>query len=595
MLIILLNWCYVLFTLFIIGHFLLKRTAKAVRYQKSVSNGTAVIFGIGILTAYAGYFSIFYKVGLLANALLLAVCAVCVWFDRTDYPALFHSIKGKFKVWQWAIFALILLFCLYFTAYGKFAYDTGLYHAQSIHWIEEYGVVKGLAYMQTRLAFNSSFFCLCALYSFHDLGQSLHTLSGFIAAFTMIYAAAGFFMQLNKKEKLLTVSNFVRLSPFLYFTVICQELVSPTTDFITIYLIIWIAIRWVELLDKKEQEAAPYAILCVLSVFLISLKLSVGVLALLVIKPAYQLIKEKRVKDIFLYMTLGILLVLPYFIRNVLISGWLIYPFAGIDLFSVDWKVPASDVRYEADEITVWARYTKDAKLIDQSIREWFPIWWQEQGKENRYLSLAAFLAFGVELVQLLFVAVSFIRKKAVENLEYIYFEVIFTVSFLFWLLSAPSNRFGYSYLTVLPLVVLGTVLVPCTCTCKSILKKTSADTRTALRSSFKNIAPYLVKCAAALIVFGTMAISMLLFFREDGFYVRENISSDYLIAQKDYPIVETGSKDFEGLQIYFPVEEGTPIWYHAFPANLYEGNLDSIERRGNTMRDGFRLKVPRE
>ena len=577
MLIILLNWCYVLLTLFIVGHFLLKRAVKIVGYTGQVSCGTEIIFGLGVLTAFSGYFSIFYGVGLLANILLLIACAVFLWIDRTDYPVFFRKIKESFRLWQWIVFALLLLVCLYFTAYGKFAYDTGLYHAQSIHWIEEFGVVKGLAYMQTRLAFNSAFFCLCALYSFHDLGQSLHTLSGFIAAFTMIYAAAGFFIQLNKKEKLFTVSNFVRLSPFLYFIVICQELISPTTDFITIYLIIWIAIRWIELLDKKEREAAPYALLCVLAVFLVSLKLSVGVLALLVIKPAYQLIKEKRVKDIFCYIGLGLVLILPYFIRNVLISGWLIYPFAGIDLFSVDWKVPASDVRYEADEITVWARYTKDASLIDQSIREWFPVWWQEQGRANRYLSLTAFLAFGLELLHLFFTAISLLRKKAVENLDYIYFEVIFTVSFLFWLLSAPSNRFGYSYLIVLPLVVIGNVLVPCTC-----------------RFTMK-AAPYLVKCAASLIILGTMAFGMLLLFRENLYYVRDNVNSDYLITQKDYPLVETGSKDFEGLQIYFPVEEGTPIWYHAFPANLYEGNLDGIERRGDTMRDGFRLKVPRE
>ena len=161
--------------------------------------------------------------------------------------------------------------------------------------------------------------------------------------------------------------------------------------------------------------------------------------------------------------------------------------------------------------------------------------------------------------------------------MDYIYFEVIFTVSFLFWLLSAPSNRFGYSYLIVLPLVVIGNVLVPCTC-----------------RFTMK-AAPYLVKCAASLIILGTMAFGMLLLFRENLYYVRDNVNSDYLITQKDYPLVETGSKDFEGLQIYFPVEEGTPIWYHAFPANLYEGNLDGIERRGDTMRDGFRLKVPRE
>ncbi len=572
MLVVLLNWIYIIVTMFVVGYFLLKRGAVLVGFRKPVSEISCIIFGMSVLTAYAGYFSIFYRVGLLANVLLLLACAAFVWLDRADYALLFRRLKGNFRLWQWIIFVLIVLISLLFTAYGKFAYDTGLYHAQSIRWIEEYGVVKGLAYMQTRLAFNSAYFCLCALYSFHDLGQSLHTLSGFIAAFTMVYAAAGFFSCLNNKRKLITAGNFVRLAPFIYFVVICQELISPTTDFITIYLIIWLSIRWIELLEDQEREIAPYAFLCVIAVFLVSIKLSVGVLALLVIKPAFELIREKRVKEIFCYLILGIVLILPYFIRNVLISGWLVYPFAGIDLFSADWRVPASDVRYEADEITVWARYTKDAKLINQTIFEWFPVWWQEQGRENRYLSLAAFFACGLEMVRLLKAFISFIRKKTVEGSEYLYFEVIFLISFLFWLLSAPSNRFGYSYLIVLPLLVIGGML-----------------------SQQKKGTVLIIKYAASAVVTGTMVMGLFLFLREDLYYLKDHASTEFLVKQKDYPTVETGSNDFEGLTVYYPLEEGAQIWYHAFPAILYEGNLESIERRGDSVRDGFRLKEYRD
>ncbi|HOO28242.1 MAG TPA: hypothetical protein PLU43_07235, partial [Lachnospiraceae bacterium] len=424
----------------------------------------------------------------------------------------------------------------------------------------------------TRLAFNSSYFCLCALYSFHDFGQSMHTLSGLIAVIVMLYAAAGFFMNLNKKEKLLTACNFVRLSQFLYFVIICQELISPTTDFVTIYFIIWLSIRWLALLEKKEKEIAPYAILCVVAVFLVSIKLSVGILALLVIWPAYRLIREKRIKDILCYVLLGILLILPYFIRNVLISGWLIYPFAGLDLFSVDWKVPASDVRYEADEITVWARYTKDAKLIGQSIREWFPVWWQEQGRENRYFSLAAFLALGLEVLQFIRAAIRFIRTKSTAGLEGLYYGAIFSAGFLFWLFSAPANRFGYAYLLVLPLLVMGSML--------------AQRDRFLIR---------IMKFAASAVIIGALGFGIYLLVPADIAYVQNNLNGDYLIAQKDYPTVETGSRNFEGLTICFPAEEGAQIWYHAFPAILYEGNLDSIERRGDTVRDGFRLKIQRE
>lgn len=59
-------------------------------------------------------------------------------------------------------------------------YDSDLYHAQSIRWIEEYGVVPGLGNLHERFAYNSSFFALSALFSMKFLcGTSMHTMSGF--------------------------------------------------------------------------------------------------------------------------------------------------------------------------------------------------------------------------------------------------------------------------------------------------------------------------------------------------------------------------------------------------------------------------------
>ena len=65
---------------------------------------------------------------------------------------------------------------------GHIHYDSDLYHAQSIRWLEEYGIVKGLGNIHVRFAYNSSFFALSALYSMKFLlKQSLHTVNGFIA------------------------------------------------------------------------------------------------------------------------------------------------------------------------------------------------------------------------------------------------------------------------------------------------------------------------------------------------------------------------------------------------------------------------------
>ena len=37
---------------------------------------------------------------------------------------------------------------------------------------------------------------------------------------------------------------------------------------------------------------------------------------------------------------MGAFAIVPFFVRNVILSGWLVYPFTAVDLFDVDFKIP---------------------------------------------------------------------------------------------------------------------------------------------------------------------------------------------------------------------------------------------------------------
>ena len=111
------------------------------------------------------------------------------FFGRKGLRAYFGQLCGKWrnifsKGAAWLLLASVLLFLLYAygTSRGILHYDTALYHAQSIRWIEEYGIVKGLGNLHCRLAYNSASFALSALYSMAFLGgQSYHCAAGFLA------------------------------------------------------------------------------------------------------------------------------------------------------------------------------------------------------------------------------------------------------------------------------------------------------------------------------------------------------------------------------------------------------------------------------
>ena len=645
MLLTILSWIYIAITCFITGSFALRRISHNDNEIELTDLGNCIVCGLCVLTAYAGYFSLFTGVGLMANIIMLIACACILVCDRKKYKRLPRCLFGReaeqgakgnaspglkvIRMIAYIAAAAVIVACLYYTAAGRFAYDTGTYHAQSIHWIESYGVVRGLAYMQTRLGFNSSYFCLCALYSMHFLGQSMHVLSGFLAAFSMLYSLAGWYRHLSgavcRKRLSLRVSDFMYAVPFAYFIVTAIETISPSTDHGVIWLIIWLCIRWIEIVEEecefygnhkgtgrieRTDSLTGYSLLCVMAVFLVSVKLSVGVLALLVIRPAYLLIREKRASDIIKYILAGSLLILPYFIRNILITGWLVYPFPAIDLFGVDWKIPVEGVKYEADEIVVWARYTKDVALVDQSFREWFPVWWSEQGAANRYASVSAFAGASVLAVRILisliyaaYLRINGIKGRIVavtpgvkEHAHYVYFGIILLVSFMFFMVSAPSNRFGYGYILMLPLFAAGDVsvnIVPLMLRRAKHPKLTGDDINRG-----RNVILWISVLRVALTVAVTVIIcsemfkSLYMFASDDRHYITDSVQGADPVKQKDYPEADAGSKEWQGINIYYPTIEGEQIWYHAFPAILYEGNLDGIERRGNTIRDGFRLRI---
>ncbi len=624
---VILNWSYILITSFLIGSFVLDKirtiTGNKVNTDtgiKDIKAGSCIACGICVLTAYAGYFSLIAGVGLSANVFLVAACILIIVCKRSTVRDILRnslfpvadahdsSPLGRREnavvsgVIHTAFAVLIIIVCAYFTSCGRFAYDTGTYHAQSIHWIESFGVVKGLAHMQTRLGFNSSYFCLCALYSMHFLGRSMHTVSGFLAVFVMLYSLNGWFGHFVKSEgsgimnKGLRVSDFLYPVPFIYFIITAVEIISPSTDHGVIWLIIWLCIRWVEMIEEEAENGTAYkdmegyALLCVMAVFLVSVKLSVGVLALLVIKPAVTLIREKKIRAISAYIVMGLILILPYFIRNIIISGWLVYPMPSVDLFGVDWKVPVEGARHEADEIVVWARYTKDTALIDQKINEWFPVWWSEQGAANRYLSKTSFtgaaIMAGIMVVSCVYGLRMRLTSKNAGQLSgtegmsqywnYVYFGTILLVSYGFFMLSAPSNRFGYGYILLLPLFSAGVITFLLT----NLIKRNS-----------KVMYKWCIGLTVLVFVCFDMLKGIYMFASDDAHYFLDIGIDGALIVQKDYPEAKSVRREWEGITIYYPETDGEQIWYHDFPAILYGSNLDGIERRGNKIRDGFRLK----
>ena len=584
---VLINWSYVFITTYIIGYFTLSRAYRFYKHERHIGIMSSVMAGLAITTAYAGFFSIFYKVGIVANIVMILFCVLFVWLDRTHYTDILSDINGgKFigrifgsgstRIIKVIAFLIFFVAALFFTTEGNFFSDSGYYHEQAIRWIEEFGTVKGSVHILKRLAYNSCYFCQCALYSMKDIfSQSLHCLSGFYGILVMGYALSGF----NKSIR----TNAIRLAPFVYFILLCSEITSPASDYPLVFSVFYVVIRWFELRDDNEEHYSPYALLSLFVVFLISIKLTVGCLILIVIKPAIAMIKEKRIKEIITSIMAGIIILLPYFIRNYIICGWLIYPFTKIDIFNPDWKLPMRHVQTDADEIKVWGRgMGQIGGQVTDGIKVWLPHWWEYMSVPNRMIVASAIIVLSVYLVYRVcrFVTgvIRIYNRKTVTNekrlviidsIDRYIFEAALLFSLLYWFFESPLFRYGVCYIFIAMFYAIGDMLGEAWN--KSVIIR---------------VAVVLI-CVLTMIPFTNGIIEYVKWNYECILYYSDY---EYFVMQEDYPRVEYGTTEINGVTFYYPKEELGQIGYHMFPALWFNGT-DNVESRGDKITDGYRYK----
>ena len=584
---VILNWIYIIITTYIVGYgvlrFLTRHFAYRVKYKDAF-----FMCGLVCVTVYAQFFSLFAGVGLLANFLLLAFCAGVFWRVRADFAQMLSHCVIKWRngnkgrlCFRGALILGLFLFFAYGTSRGMIHYDTSLYHAQSIRWIEEYGLVKGLGNLHGRLAYNSAAFALSALYSMAFLGQtSLHCCAGLLA---FLLAAVCLEMGRSLGRGRLRASVFARVMCAYYLVNIYDEMISPASDYFMVLLAFYIVIRFLDLCEAKERTILPYGLLCVLGVFLMTVKLSAAFILLLTVYPAVCLVGGRKWKETGVYLGLGVVTALPFFIRNVLISGWLVYPFTQIDLFVAAWKIPKGMADYDAREIQVWGRGYTDVLQYDLPMSRWLSGWFQTlAGSDKLFVVLAA-----VSVAALLVYGAGMVFGWWERRWTLLLVQGTVAASFVFWLCTSPLMRYGCVWVYLSPAVVFGGILEAVLYSAGGLQaakgRGGAQGDAGGRRGGWRSSAGWRFMAGRA----ASAAVVLLLFYKGFalGREIADSYENGYWLVQKDYENYETYAYEINGVTFYCPTE-GDRTGYEAFPSSPVEARIAFL---GEEMKDGFR------
>ncbi len=562
---VLFNWFYIAVTAFLTG-FALRASVHRISGYRMTDVSCIVGTGLVAVTVYAQFFSLFYRVGAAANLVLTAACLVTAVAGRRQIAELLRETwSGKRMLWKIVLVLSAAVWC-FCTSRGYMHYDSDLYHAQSIRWIEEYRAVKGLGNIHVRFAYNSSFFALSALYSMKFLtGRSLHAVNGFMAFLLWTQVLSVF--DVHGRSKKTVVTDLARLGAFYYLTVIYSDIVAPASDYAIMCVVFFIIIKWLELLERGEEAAPPYALLCVAGVYAVTLKLTAGLILILLARPVSMLVMRRRWKETAFYLGLGIVTVVPWLARTVILSGYLLYPFPALDLFDVDWKIPAAEAALDAAEIRTWGRGINNAALVDLPVSAWFGEWFQEMlpavGKALVAADAVCLPIFVILLVRQFHRA----DRTPAGRLRTGQLLVLATVlaSYGFWQFSAPLLRYGYAYILLVVMITSGIL-------CDYLIK--SFDKRQKKDMIRKTVVFGMV------VLWGFSAVKLVSLAR----YMYGESGKKAYVWQQDYGRYALERYEAGGVTFYYPAD-GDRTGYDHFP---------SIPRqvpvlfRGDSVGDGF-------
>ena len=577
---VILSWIYIAFICCAAGMGTFRLFGKIIGPTGRSGALRSIIAGIVTLTVYGEYFSLIYRVSMLCHIIMLAAAVSCAYICREDMRAAAIKAWHILCSWEGVFYISVMLVTAFCTSRGVFRTDTGIYHAQAIRLYEEYGYIKGVANLQLHFGYNSSYFAFCALFTMSWLlPQAMHTTTGFIELLCVIYALRsiknyGVVTEGRKRSWTVVAAS----AAILVYTVInITGSMSPATDYTTIFMSLFMITEWLINhtgscnsvsdringdMDCADETVNRYIALSVLAVFITGMKLSSGCLVIAAAAPLVIMLRRRQYRKTLLSLLAGIMVILPFLIRNVLISGWLIYPFEGIDIFNVAWKVPVRYLRVDAAQIQVWGKALFDVDKQGMPIREWLPIWWQHQEHYDQMMIYADIISAVLMLVNLC----RHIKSKQV-SLSLVMLYVSLAASYAMWFLEAPFIRYGLTAILMLPFITAGIF---------------ADDRHGGFGRWFGSAAAVLMMLAFCSLTDNYMT--------GDIVFVKHNISSAYYIWQQPFDDNKMGYEELDGNKIYYPVKGEVNSYYYC-PSTCYKMMLDRSELIGNTIKSGFRAK----
>jgi len=438
MILILLSWIYIVFTTTNFG-FILNKVLKTKVNDFAVLS----ILGLFLVTIAASSWAIFGRINWEFHIILLMINILITIKFKSGvsevYNNFFNDIKqlsANLKIILAAIAVLILAQC----SSIPYGIDNETYYIQTIKWLNEYGLVKGLGNLHPYLSQTSGWHIAQSTFSFSFLYPNFNDLSGFCLLLGNLFAL----LKLNEYFKNID-QNYLIIGLLPVANVFLFQFISAPSSDIPAYVISFIIFFY--FLDRyKTIDSEIFTLLTLLIIFCLYIKLTSIVLLAI---PLLLLVKNYRLFFGLLRLTtISIIVSALFLVKNFIVSGHPLFPIISDSIYHADYSIPIqlSQVYYE--QTKTYSFFVNPLEYSNMPIYKLFLRWLMLPKIDGLFNKLAVLLIIVSPIV-----IRKFYNKKALWVLY-----LVMCLQLVVLLFTSPQYRFFVNFIllfSILPLAIL--------------------------------------------------------------------------------------------------------------------------------------------
>lgn len=248
-------------------------------------------------------------------------------------------------------------------------YDSGLYHFNTIRWINTYPIVPGLGNLHGRLAFNQSLFTYVAALNFYPFfGHGRSLANSFLVLLTLATVLPSIVSIIRRpsllvKEHPFRYASDLFIPPIVAYIALSSDgIASPTPNLastlLQLAMFVMLAHGIAEWINKQRDQNYRVLVLVILAATAVTIKLSNLAFSTVIIGFALAYTwqtSHTHIKGVFRILLPSTMLILVWGLRGFMLSGAPLYP-STIGYMPVAWAVPIEKIVDEANWVYSWAR-----------------------------------------------------------------------------------------------------------------------------------------------------------------------------------------------------------------------------------------------